>query len=607
MIKFLSGLFGVMMVAVASVSCNKDNNVPEAGELHAGSDCGQYKFSIAAGYTKAESEEVTTRATLDLSTSIYYWDVGDQVGLFVTDAGSSFPIVNLNNLPLAGTHTTPVEHTIFTGTLTSVVGSLLQGNTYDYYSYFPYDASLGGTFPTGIQFQVPSSLTVSPNTFKPVNMDIPMVAERKTNEPPIFYLDGLGVEHHHLLHLDYKHVMSYAAIEMDCSLTSQTITSIKITNQSDAFLSGVYSYDMISGSGYYVSGSNVLTINIPSGLIVGGGDVLYIPMPPIDMSGHSLMFEFTGTSSANVSINKSIPGANFQKGKIHYLRIAPNYAMYTFSTSFTTTVAGYYYIEAWGGDGGKGGNRGSGEGGNGGGTGGIAIKEDGLYSLTAGTTLYIYVGSAGGAGGGGSGDQTPGSGGINGSSFGNGGEGPTGGVGGIWPAEYFSGAGGGGGAASYITTVYNDITASLVVSGGAGGGGGAGTHGSNTGGVGGAGAGGNGGNGGNGMTNGATTFRASGDTNGANGIKGNTSQTRIGGSGGGGGGGFTAIPPANRNGGEGGGAGTGGSILNTIYSGGGGKGGMSYNTGTTVNPGFSLPNSSRANGANGYVVITFFR
>ena len=143
--------------------------------------------------------------------------------------------------------------------------------------------------------------------------------------------------------------------------------------------------------------------------------------------------------------------------------------------TFTVEVAGYYYIESWGGDGGRGGGYRAGLLGTGkksGGFGGTAAKEAGLYYLEPGT-LYIYVGSAGGsatqAGGGGSGGTAGG----NGSSFGLGAAGGNSNLvagGGI--ADYYCGAGGGGGAASFISTASNNIAASLIVSGGAGGGGG---------------------------------------------------------------------------------------------------------------------------------------
>ena len=613
--RYLFSLFWGAIVAAVSVSCNKDDNVLKTDEFDPDPVSIQYKFSISAGYTEADSDEVTTRATLNMGNNVYYWDPGDRVGLYITSAGSSSPIVNLANLPLDGTNSTPVAHAIFNGTLTTgQVGSLSQGNTYDYYSYFPYNASIG-TFPS-IQFQTPSSITVSPNTFKPVNMDIPMVAEATMNQPPVFYFDGQGAERHQMLHFDYKHIMSYAAIEMDCQLMSQTINTIRITsNQTNAQLWGVYNYDMLTGISNYSGGSNVLTINIQGGLSVGSGDILYIPMPLVDMSGHNLLFEFNpGTASANAYMSKTINGANFQRGRIHHLRIAPA-ATYTALDYFTTTVAGYYYIEAWGGNGGSG---------RGGRPGGVSQKISGLYQLASGVSINVYVGSAGEGTSATNGGAQP-AGGTNGSLYGNGGAGGNGGNAGsgLFPGDP-GGKGGAGGAGTLVFMNGTSFPSNLrLVAGGAGGGGGSASasFGSYTPGIGGNGGvtnslganggnaggnqGGNGGNGngtgGDGGGNGPGGGNANSNGNGGVGASGeNGSGAYSGGAGGGGGaGGYTT----GGGGGEGGGRSGG---IDVAGGGGGGAGGASYLTGTTANPGYSLPSSSRPS-VNGHVVITFFR
>ena len=408
----------VAMVVVAAVSCTKNGAEPETNNPDPGPASGAYKFSIAAGYPEANSEEVTTRATLNLSNNIYYWDPSDRVGLFIAETGSS-PI--LSNIPLDGTHTGPVAHTIFDGSLSPVqIGAMSSAKKYDYYSYYPYNASIG-TFPN-ILFQTPTAITVSLNTFKPANMDIPMVAVPKTNQPPVIYRDGGGVTHTQLLHFDYKHLMSYAAIEMDCNLlpTTERVTSITITNKSGTQLSGTYNYNMLSGAGGYAGGRDSITITITGGLTVGGGDIIYIPMPPVNMSGQTLTFKFNTGGAAYSYISKDITGINFEQGKIHRLRIAPA-AKYEGTTSFTTTIAGYYYIEAWGGNGGAG---------NGGRPGGSSQKIEGLYYFSAGSTVDLYVGTAG-AGNLGTGGGAPQPlGGTNGSSYGAGGNGGTGGTGG---------------------------------------------------------------------------------------------------------------------------------------------------------------------------------
>jgi len=612
---YLSGLFWIAIVTAAFVSCNKDDNAPNEEDFFPASDAGHYKFSISAGYTEENNKEITTRTTLDINAGVYYWDTGDSVGLFITDPALGYPVSGLtDNIRLDNRNdSTQVAHTIFTGSLTSShFNALTQHNTYDYYSYFPYHASIG-TFPVlQFQFQTTSTITVSPNTFEPVGIDIPMVAVLK-NQPPVFFLDGSGNEHFQMLHLDYDHVMSYAAIEMDCNLNSQTINTIRITNltsTSTQLWGTTYSYNMLTGTGNYSGGSNILNVSIQGGLTVGGGDVLYIPMPVVNMSGHTLRFEFNpGTASSNAYSTKDILGANFQRGKIHRLRIAPA-ATYTTSTSFTTTVSGYYYIEAWGGNGGSG---------RGGREGGVSQKIAGLYQLAAGTTVNVYVGTAGASTSDtGGGTQPPG--GINGSSFSNGGNGGNGGTGGGGPG----GKGGAGGAGTLIFMNGTSFPSNLrLVSGGAGGGGGSasasfgsytpgiggnagaanslGTNGGNAGGnEGGYGGLGNG-NGNDGGGGGAAGGNADGYGNGGiGGVGQNGSGLYSSGAGGGGaGGGYTT----GGGGAEGGGRSVG---LNVAGGGGGGAGGASYLTGTTSNPGFSLPNNSRPS-VNGHVVITFYR
>jgi len=595
--KYLSGLFWVVMAFVTSVSCTKDGNVPETNNPDPEPASGPYKITLSAGYAEADNEEVTTRATLNLSNGVYYWDPGDRIGLFITGVTSHSPI--LNNIPLDGTHTGQVAHTTFTGSLNSgQIGALSSGNYYDYYSYFPYNGGLAGTFPT-IQFQTPSAITVSPNTFKPINMDIPMVAEA-WNQPPVFFLDGYGVAQYQMLHCSYKHVMSYAAIEMDCKLLSETVTSITITNNNGTPLWGNYNYNMIAGAGSFSGGNNSLTINISGGLTVGGGGVIYIPMPPVNMSGQTLTFQFNTGNTTNSYINKTINGIDFKRGRIHYLRIAPS-AKYEGSMNFTTTIAGYYFIEAWGGDGGNGGSTTGLMSDSNGGSGNIGQRRVGLYSLNADETIYVQVGTAGGHGG----DN-------NGAGSGSGGAAGTAGIGTYFGAGYIGGkggdgssfawtggaGGGGGGAASGVLLNGTGVANIIMASGGAGGGGGgSATNKGGNGGITGAnGGGGDGGaSGGNDWSTTTTNGIAFGNGQRHDGING--SMGRGGGGAGGGGGGWNSS--------TGGGAksGVGGSQPN---GGGGGAGGIS--TGNTTNPGFTFPTNSRPAGRrNGYVVITFFR
>lgn len=581
-------LFWTAAIAVLSVSCSKDmaeaekmNRVPENAP-------GLYSFDIAAG--KADA----TRAILDQSDYKYYWETGDQMGLIIVPSGSYTPIDPGDSvIIMTNNHADKIEHTTFSGELTQTqIDAVSSLNTYDYYSYFPYGSGTVGTLPD-ILFTIPSTLSLEPNVF---NSDYaPMVAEVEPSQPPIVYLNGQELVHGSLIHFDYKHVMSYAAIEMDVNLLpqTQTVTSITITNTSGTLISGAYNYNMKTGSAGYVSGSNSITIDIPKGLKVGDGSVLYVPMPPVNMEGQNFILTFkTGSYSKNKYENvTTVYGINFVKGKIHRLRVAPA-ATYTETTSFTVTKNGYYYIETWGGDGGNSvcGSYGTALGGKGG-------EKRGLFYFTAGTSIELHVGMKGANAGDRRSNAQGGASGI-----GHGGNGARGGDE-VSSGNYGYASGGGGGASGI--KINNDV---YLAAGGGSGGAGTADH-SNSG---------NRNpnvwNGSPGSDNDQSANPSGGNgnsttvSNGAGGNDGFGGNLLTGYNGGGGGSGGGGGYPRGGFGG-GGGQNIGNATGNRDPRGGAGGGGMNYVYGTAANtPGYTFPFNSRpSEQTDGYVVITFLR
>ena len=624
---FLAGAF-----AVAATSCIKDNSfmdrktenvVPKDG-TH-----GPHSFKISAGHEDSENGNTSSRAYLDVSTYQYYWSPGDKVGMTIAPLNSTNPgSLIAQNVLMTGENTANALHTNFSGTLNPTqLNALSSSSTYDYYSYYPYNSSLGGTFPN-IQFSIPSSLTLTPNVFNPNYA--PMVAVQ-TNKPPIIYLAGQTLTHSELVHFDYNHIMSYAAIEMDVSLLNQRqITQITMSVNGGVLISGTYNYNMATGSAGYAAGSSSsITINITGGLTVGSGNVLYVPMPPINMTGRTFTFSFQ-VSGTNKYENVTVPGITFQRGKIHKLKVAP-VVRYISGEEFTTTKAGYYYIEAFGANGGNGsGSNGS----RTGGTGGAGATVRGLYYFASGATISVQIGAAapnatgrnqnmgGGSvfgmnyalGNGGNGDWGGSSGGDGNAGAGGGGASGIRNSGAI--VMVAGGGGGGGGASAGSTFLLNPSN------GGNGGNGGtitpnAGSSVNNNGGAGGRS--GNAADGYGGLGNGTGGNRGSGS--GGNGNKGTDNSGANGGHGGTGSSGSGAYTSGSGGGGagggyHGGGGGGGGDRINLTSggpssgAGGGGAGGASYSIATSTYSGsnpYSPPVSSSRPNNNGYVVITFIR
>lgn len=612
-----TAVFGLL-----ALSCSKEGPYNTPKDEPAKNSKSKYQIIVSAERGNSTGKEPGTRAFVDLDDYQYWWEPGDRMIMSITHVNQpSSTIDGLSWMPLSAWNLSEnVLHTTFLADLVQQQYEELMeagADNFDYYSFFPIDINgidNTASFPANLQFVMPNSYSLATNTF-PDEKYAPMVAVVRDQAPEIFYTQDTDDPVYQLggLHFDYAHILSYAAIEMDVRLLNEAVTSITMTVGSElnnnTRINGTMVYHPFDSTYTLSGGSNSVTINISGGgLIAGSGDAVYFPMPVKDLSGQTLTFTFTSASGNNSyrEIKTSASGVNFERGKIHRIRLAPS-AQYATGVQFTVTKTGFYYIEAWGGDGGTGGrsyqNAAQGAVGR-------SQKISGVYYLNKGVSLSLYIGSAGVSktGSNQDGSGAGGSGGTNGLSYGSGGAGGQGYRHTILLGQY-SGAGGGGGAGTFIfaggTTLPDNV---LIVSGGGGGsGGGSGNsdRAYSTGGAGGAGGpGGDTSGNGSQATNsggaGSTTFNSG--VNGGNGSNGGSGSifTAPGGGGGGGGGGYS----------YGGNGGTGGQAGGNSDSkgGGGGKGGQSYITGTyTGNHGKILPVGNTRPNNNGHVIITFLR
>lgn len=629
---YIIRIFFTAIFVSVTVSCVKDDifdpDKDGTGEIP-GEPKGPYFFSISAGRGHITGENPRTRAELDISNYNYYWNSSEQVKLTVTNQGTNTVLADLKNVMLTKIGTdNRVSHANFRGDINlTQFDALSSAPTFDYYSYYSNGISVTDTdFPNTISFPLGQATysSLAPNDFTAAKT--PMVGIVEDREPNIIFLENHVVTHtDNPIHFDYDHTTSYAAIEFDVRLLPGVkVTSLTMTVGSDSngWIRGTYTYDVTNKTGSLSAGDNSVTINIPGGMNIGNGEKLYIPMPVKEFENQMFTFVYTtsGGTSGNSYGTTTVSGVktiNFERGKIHTIRVAPPIARYTVNENFTITQDGYYYIEAWGGDGGIGG-KGDEQNSNQI-TFATSQKTSGLYYLVKGTEISLYIGSAGGSKGTGAsaGSGSGGSGGTNGFAYGAGG---TGGAGRKHSSlSNWAGAGGGGGAGTFVLAGAAAYPANvLLVSGGAGGNGGGGgnsTGANSSGGTGGGGGGGNGSSGSAGNSGargaGATTFNNNpAGNNGSNSSSGNAP----GGGGGGGGGGYQY----GGNGGSGGGTGSG--LIGYCGGGGGGKGGGSYGANTSVPPsGKPLPsgntrpagpydsNRGISGPANGYVIITYFR
>lgn len=629
-------LFTAALLALSAWSCSKEEGVDPVRETPpSGNTSGAYSFAIGGGHLTDENG--TTRAILDVDgsgavrTYTYSWSPApdnDEVGLIITPENTTVPLPGAEHIRMTATNTQKAANAVFkspTGEMTQNLFNTLsfEQSTQRYYSYYPYNASMSmSTFPV-VQFRIPSALELTPNVLNPAYA--PMVAAPLSDSRSVVFGEGhiptLGSDS--LLQFTYEHVFAYVALELDVSLLGTTptpITSIEMESV-DMLLCGDYGYNMATNtrqSTGYTNGSFRITINIPGGLRPGGGDVVYVPIPA-EAGANAFVFNFRFPGTSYQDIN-GVPGINFDRGNIHRLRLAPP-VRYAQSSQFTVTTSGYYYVEAWGGNGGKGTSIGS----RSGGTGGIGATVRGLYQFTEGDVISVQVGGAGkDASGMSRGDAGTGSYGL-----GNGGYGGSGFDGGHTDGA----AGGGGGAASGVA---RNGTAVVVAGGGGGGGGGSGSNLSGNGGGNGGGGGsvnangggggspnntrdGGGGSGsgtggviGDGNSNGGTGMTAGGNNSGPNGGNGGNGSnspagSASGGGGGGGGGGYIR-------GGGGGGGGNNGAAFSASGAGGGGAGGASYSSGAVTYPNPDpgngrgiIPASKTRPSTAGHVIITYVR
>ncbi|MDL2255426.1 hypothetical protein LJC38_02445 [Parabacteroides sp. OttesenSCG-928-K15] len=618
-------ILGICMAVLAlfTLSCGQEEGFNQEKEMAENNPSGPYSFIASGGRSQTKGETPDTRATLDLTTYKYKWEPGDAVVLSITPKDQTTIVTGFNGIELLAMTQKATEHTNFMADLVQQQYENLtttENARFDFYSFFPSNLegwnSTSSTFPATLQFTMPNSYTIAANTFVQAKY-APMIAMVKDKEPEIFIPKDdvdLGTQIGGL-HFNYEHILSYAAIEMDVKLMPENVTSITMTvgsGTNDATrINGNISYNLSDSSYTLSGGSNNVTVTIPNGgLTAGDGSAVYIPMPVKDLSGEKLTFTFNTGSSSNTYkslTTATVCGINFERGKIHRIRVAPA-AQYAAGTSFTVTKSGYYYIEAWGGDGGKGGRSYQNDTQT---AGGVAQKVSGLYYLNAGTSFSLYIGSAGVSKPAGisAGSGAGATGGTNGLANGGGGSGGDGyrHPNTLFNGSQYSGAGGGGGAGTFVFAGGTSLPANLLIVSGGGGGSGGGSANSlgsySIGGKGGnAGTGGSTSENGDQATNsggqGATTFTdAPTGGNGTNGGKGGTSKAP-GGGGGGGGGGYQF-------GGNGGFGGSDGGNANA-KGGGGGKGGQSYIATQKPNPGYTLPSNDRPS-SNGYVIITYFR
>jgi hypothetical protein len=505
----------IVAVVIFAVSCIEDSAeriVWGNGTGGNGSDgvfqAGGPVLVVSAGDESADN----TRATLDTGTYAYTWDAGDKIKLSVTPVGNASVVTGFDKITLTATATAATARTNFTGSLSAAqYAELQEAPTFDFYSYFPNgwvatDQATPGAgqvsdanFPNSITFNLPgtySGLTAGDFT----KAKTPMVAEKKGTAPNIVYFsDELNSELAEAkggIHFKFDHTTSYAAIEFDVRLfsgvTTATLNRIVMSggaSPADNMIWGTYTYDIATGAVTLTGGSHTITFTGGLTTEIGAGQVFYIPMPARDYSGQTLTFHYTlsahngSTGNRYESQTTAISGSaiNFERGKIHPLLIAPKTAIYTTSDFFTVSKTGYYYIEAWGGDGGPGGLSDPAEGTSNhgfGGIGGTGQRKAGLYLLSAGNVLNVQVGPAGGMGVGSNTDGNSATGGSagDGTWLGDGYGGGSSGAGGYGLFFYYTSGsgGGGGGAASGVLYGGTDRSNIILFSGGGGGGGGGG-------------------------------------------------------------------------------------------------------------------------------------
>jgi hypothetical protein len=637
--KHISKIFAVTTVAMLALSCDKNSTTDPMEEPAGGKEgnglSGPYALAVSAGRDLSDG----TRAYLDptQSTYSYLWDTNESIKLTVATQGATAPISPiasvLDRVTLTSTNTERAAHVNFVKDNTDeapLYAALQTAPTFDYYAYYANGKSVtDSNFPNTISFPLPASYSgLATNSF--AGAQTPMVGVVKDHAPNIMYAVGdldsqLAENVNNGVHFDFDHTTAYAAIEFDVRLfASVTVSAITMTvsggTPDQNMVNGTYTYDIATQTATLAGGSNSIALS-GLNLSIGNGDKVYFPMPAKTFAGQMFTFYCTFSGLGGNTYSQYVTGTpasfEFVRGEINTIRLAPTTAGYASSQDLTFSHTGYYYIEAWGGDGGAGGHTtvswAMGEDGPGG-VSGKGARIGGLYKFNAGESISIRIGSAGTDGQIGNNDPARTGtvvGGSNGTSWGAGANGGWGGSGQVAGSPSGAGGGGGGAATMVFRNSSNSLSNLIIASGGGGGGGGAG--GSHKGGAG-------------GSSNGAGTTVAGVSPMGNGGAGWSSSYTYgvgvpsgsingedsywwldwRGGGGGGGGGGWDGSA------GGGGQSGNGGenqpdTVGQTKGGAGGGAGGKSAKITETVNaPGYTLPTNTRPSGhKNGYVVITF--
>lgn len=666
--RYIARIFFAALVAALAVSCGK-GEAGNPGNKEIDRDdvsSGLYSLMVSAGrepLADGNGDDPATRARYDIGNNKYYWSAGQENIVMSVAAGHSL-LIDRETMTTANSSETPHANFKSNLTLRQYDDLVTSEEQLDYYAYYAngYTTVNNTAFPTSLKFNIPSSFTVTPNSFEKAKT--PMVAEVPDGGTKIVQLKDQTAlaETTNGIHMHFDHTTSYLALEMDVRLMTDQVNRITMTVSGGAtadenWINGTYQYNINAPNGPHplTIGSSSVTIDITGGLLAGedasgNKQIIYIPMPVKTFTNQTFTFSFTTNTRpryayADLVVNNV--NMAFKRGQIHTIRVAPA-AWFTYNTgtnysSTQITRSGLYWIEAWGGNGGnKELSSGAVDA-----SGGASSRIAGLYRLEEGEWITMYIGSAGenasvqktgkAAGG------TNGTASVFPGGYGQGGQG----------GEYRTGEpndserGSGGGAATFVfktaapTTNFNISNDLIIASGGGGGSGGKaqglwGTNEASNGGAGGvlnddgvdnSAQGDTGKNGGTsrqaGKGGGSPTKGEGGTYSGLIGSAGSDggegkTDTGNGGDGGRGGGGMGTQSAGGGGGGGGGGWVTGGGATRggtgaAPGAGGGGGGGQSFRNHNEPTAGHTLPaphvrvDPGNNVPINGYVYITFIR
>lgn len=671
--RYIVRIFFAALVAALAVSCGK-GEAGNPGDKEINRDdvsSGLYSLKVSAGrepLADGNDDNPATRARYDIANDNYYWSAGTE-NIVMSVAADDILLIDRETMTTNNSSETLDANFQSNLTLAQYDALVTSEAQLDYYAYYANGCITVDNiaFPTSLTFDIPSSFTVTPNSFEKAKT--PMVAEAPDSGTKIIQPKDQTAFVHTTggVHMHFDHTTSYLALEMDVRLMADLVNRITMTVSGGAtadadWINGTYQYNISTPDGPHqlTNGNSSVTIDISGGLLAGedaqgNKQIIYIPMPVKTFTNQTFTFSFTTNTRPRYAYADLVVEnvtMEFKRGQIHTIRVAPAaWFTYNAGTNYSSTQitrSGLYWIEAWGGNGGH----------RDGEYGGESFRIAGLYEFTEGQWITMFIGSRG-VSSNGTGSGTGGAGGTNGTlatlgrAYGHGGNGASGGDRPAWSLMNRGYRGAGGGAATFVLvsdtntpTFPDDIR---IVSGGGGGSGGyaSGWLGENAAGNGGDGAevndndpdnsgfGTNGGTGNNrlsgagGNNNGTVSDNRSDGAEGdradefGNGGVGGAGQdathgVSAGGGGGGGGGGYRT----GGGGGEGGGRRQSG--VDSPGGGGGGAGGQSYRKenilptlpGGAPNPdypaNFKPPVHIRVDpgndiAINGYVYITFIR